>query len=215
MAPDQQQQQQQERRRQRHTRALLLPLAAAALLLLPTPTAAAPVANIQSIHGCDCIGVCDRGSAGRYNTPTCYVNVSSCNYMLGRQKAPMTGRAGRNTTAPYDRFAVPYEEIQLPPLADGTRLPPATRVWDYCQDPTWVPRASNITTASGCKCLELYQVSACGQRAAFFFLGSVAHARSRQTPPHPSKKTQQKHPINNHNPKQNSPPLDSSATSLA
>lgn len=79
----------------------------------------------------------------------------------------MSGRTGKNTTAPFDRFAVPYEEIQAPPLADGTKLPPATRYWDYCQDPTWVPRASNITTVSGCKCLELYQ-------SAFGLLSNVS-----------------------------------------
>ena len=55
------------------------------------------------------------------------------NYLMGTQKAPMTGRMGKNTSAPFDRFKVPYEEITFPPLADGTKIAPATRYWDYCQ----------------------------------------------------------------------------------
>jgi hypothetical protein len=72
------------RRRRAAPMAAAAAMAAAAMVALlvvaalPRPASAAPVANIQSIHGCDCIGVCDRGSAGRWNTPTCYVNVSSC-----------------------------------------------------------------------------------------------------------------------------------------
>jgi hypothetical protein len=54
--------------------AFAAPRARAAPVVVPE----GPVANIQSIHGCDCIGICDRGSAGPHNTPTCYVNVSSC-----------------------------------------------------------------------------------------------------------------------------------------
>jgi hypothetical protein len=107
--------------------------------------------------------------------------------MLGRQKAPATGRSGRNTSAPYDRFSVPYEELKLPPLADGTVLPPATRFWDYCQDPTWVPRASNITTVEGCKCLEVYQVG---------FFGAPQPARKQTThdrAPCCCRKTQKNH----------------------
>jgi hypothetical protein len=79
----------------------------------------------------------------------------------------MTGRGGRNTTAPYDRFAIPYEEITFPALADGTKIAPANRYWDYCQDPTWVPAASNITTVGGCKCLSVYQ-------SAFGLLSNVS-----------------------------------------
>jgi hypothetical protein len=202
-----------QRQRQRLV-ALPALLLLALLAAVAAPAArAAGVANIQSIHGCDCIGVCDRGNAGPHNTPTCYVNVSSCefffgfsgegsglrntclralrqvdvrarkrtqssltppkkhhpsgNYLVGRQKAPMTGRTGKNTTAPFDKFAVPYEEIEFPALADGTKIASAVRVWDYCQDPTWVPRASNITTLGGCKCLEVYQ-------SAFGLLSNVS-----------------------------------------
>lgn len=79
------QQQQQQQPKQRRWQQRLPALMAAPALLLLLAAAAAPVAravtgvaNIQSIHGCDCIGICDRGSAGPYNTPTCYVNISSC-----------------------------------------------------------------------------------------------------------------------------------------
>lgn len=90
---------------------------------------------------------------------------------MGQQKAPMTGRTGKNTSAPFDKFAVPYEEIEFPPLADGTKIAPARRSWSYCQDPTWVPRASNISTVGGCKCLEVYQ-SAFGLLANVSCLGT-------------------------------------------
>jgi hypothetical protein len=54
---------------------------------------------------------------------------SAGNYLLGQTKAPMTGRTGKNTTLPFDRFSVPYEEIDFPPLADGTKVSPFFMFW--------------------------------------------------------------------------------------